>query len=169
MGRISKQRAALKKKRSTDCALKGFSFDLNPAKKQICVKHFKDFIGRIPDDQIDNFIAGFEYWCEEQSQKFFIDKNKFNENTPCTHVVVYLRGENTTIFSGDSLKQAFDSIGGLEDCLEVYQDDPSSKNLFRDLFDPEVQRINFGDDDFGYAIYRGDALKRLEELNGFSI
>jgi len=169
MGRSSKQRAALKKKRSTDCALKDFSFDLIPAKKRICVKHFEDFIDRIPDNQFDYFVVEFECWCKEQSQKFFIDKNKFNENTPCTHVVVYLRGENTTIFSGNSLKQAFDSLGGLENCLEGYQDDPLSKKLFRDLFDPEVQRINFGDDDFGYAIYRGNALKRLEELNGFNI
>ncbi len=82
----------------------------------------------------------------------------FNSKTRCPHEVIYLRGEDTTGSFGDSLDEAIECFGGLGALDEDIFDSPSDKIAFQNLFNPDIDTVTFGDEDFGFQVNRGKAI-----------
>lgn len=145
MGRISKQRAALK------------------AKRMVSGDDAKKLFNELPNNNLN-----------AKKLIDIPDKNvSFNANTYCFHEVIHFRDGDAPIGSfGDTLEEGFECFGGLENALdENLFDSPSDKKAFNNLLNPDIEIITFGDKDYGYRINRGSAISKeelgfFEEVNG---
>jgi hypothetical protein len=89
-------------------------------------------------------------------------------NLPCFHVVVCIGHTDNMEFCGDTLAQAMEPLGGMS-TLYAYKNDPKNDLAFRNLYKKEVKHLKFGDDDYGFEIFKDElAIARLAEFDPFS-
>lgn len=86
----------------------------------------------------------------------------FTADTKCLHEVIYLRGEGTCGAMGDTLNQAIECFGGLSALDGDVFNTTKDKESFKNLFNPMIQSITFGDEDYGFQINRGSAISQSE-------
>lgn len=83
-------------------------------------------------------------------------------NLPMPHYVVSLRDDVENY--GDCLSDAMEVFGGMRALYELKEDDKNCQ-AFKDLYNPKVEEITFGDDGYGFRIYKGNLALLEEELN----
>jgi len=87
-----------------------------------------------------------------------------SHSLPCFCAVNHFTGGGQTLLaSGDCLAEAFECFGGMS-VLYSLKDDPENTQAFKDLYKKEVLFLSFGDEDYGFNIYKESAA--IEFLDG---
>jgi hypothetical protein len=82
---------------------------------------------------------------------------------PCFHLVIWFPSPNEFNMScGDSLALAMECFGGMS-ALYSFKDDPVNALAFKNLYKKNVKALKFGDDDYGFEIYKDDLARELYE------
>lgn len=58
------------------------------------------------------------------------------------------------------LSEAMETFGGMSALYDL-KDDPKNKQAFKDLYDPKVKALKFGDNDYGFEIFKDDLAKEI--------
>lgn len=108
------------------------------------------------------FTATINDLSPDWKKSVFDPEFNFNADTECLHEVIYLRGEGTCGAMGDTLNQAIECFGGLGALDRDVFNTAKDKESFKNLFNPMIESITFGDEDYGFQINRGSAISYSE-------
>jgi hypothetical protein len=104
----------------------------------------------------------FDYFSEPSTQK------PKSYNLPLFHAVAFIRDSDSPFFTdGDSLAEAMEPHGGMS-ALYALRNDPENSQAFKDLYNDKVKSLKFGDDDYGFLIFKDDVAKAVLDDDWFS-
>jgi hypothetical protein len=103
----------------------------------------------------------FDFFGEDNSRS---NSKPKSYNLPMPHYVISHR-EGLESY-GDSLFEAMEIFGGMS-ALYALKEECNNHQSFKDLYNLKKEKLTFGDDEYGFTIFKGSLAVLLEEANYF--